>query len=465
MRFNKVAKSIRPLFPQSMSEQDWSDLRQVARAIAAEASFFITRDNSLLKITDEIEANHQLVILHPTDLIIRLDELRRTSEYQPARFVQTQFTIKLIGQGDEKWITTHFRNTSLDEKHSELLARLRSYLSAPNKYECSIILGKGEKPLSLFVTGFSATQSNEVEICLLRVGRGTLVSTFARQMVRQCLLLTQRKGAQITKVTDKFLEDEIQAALYYFGFFETLDGWTKISLPVAEPAAKIADRIMALGDYISVEPEALEEWVDMCLRDSAMIAVPEHAIEQEHLLWPAKIADAKIPTYIVPIEPRWAQELFDEKLASNSLFGRKQEIAINTEAVYYRSARGKIIAPGRILWYVSSDSNVIGAMNIRACSRLEKVEVGLPKELYRKYKRLGIYEWKHVYKTAHFDINQNIMALKFSNTELFPNPFRWKKLQKILKSEEISSQIQQPLAISGDIFLKIYSEAAELTKE
>jgi GNAT superfamily N-acetyltransferase/predicted nucleic acid-binding protein len=461
-QLDDIIKSVRPFFPDDMSEQDWSDLRQVARAIAGEASFFITRDDALLKIADKIEANHQLVILHPTDLIIRLDELQRVNEYQPVRFVQTQCTIKLIRQDEDK-LAAHFCNNSLREKQSELLAHLRFYLSSPKKYKCLVIIDKPQNPLALLVIDISSNNSNEMNICLLRVGRSKLASTLARQMVKQCLLLTQRKGAKLTKVNDRFLEDEVQAALHYFGFFETKDGWIKISLPVAESGDKIADRIIALGYYIPVEIETLHEWVNMYLRDSAMIAVPEHAIEQEHLLWPAKIADARIPTYIVPIEPRWAQELFDEKLASDSLFGRNQEIAINTESVYYRSARGRIIAPGRILWYVSGDKDARGAMSIRACSRLEQVEIGLPKELFRKYKRLGIYEWVHVYKTAHYDINQNIMALKFSDTELFTKPMHWKRLQDILKGNNISTQLQQPLAISNELFLKIYSEAVELT--
>jgi predicted nucleic acid-binding protein/GNAT superfamily N-acetyltransferase len=461
-RIDNIIKSIRPFFSDNMSEQDWSDLRQVARAIAGEASFFVTRDDALLEIADKIEEKHQLVILHPTDLIIRLDELQRANEYQPVRFVQTQCTIKLIRQGEEK-LAANFCNNSLSEKQSELLIHLRYYLSSPKKYKCLVIIDKPQNPLALLVIDISSNNSNEMQICLLRVGRSELASTLARQMVRQCLLLTQGEEAKITKVIDRFLDDEVQAALHYFGFFETKDSWVKISLPVAESGAKIADRIVALSDYISVEKEALAEWVNKCLRDPKILAIPEHAIEQEHLLWPAKITDARIPTYIVPIEPRWAQELFDEKLASNSLFGRDQEIAINTEAVYYRSARGKIIAPGRIFWYVSGDKDVKGAMSIRACSRLEQVEIGLPKELYRKYKRLGIYEWKHIFKTAHSNIGQNIMALKFSDTELFPKPMSWKRLQDILKSNGISTQIQQPLSISSEIFLKIYSEAAELT--
>ena len=81
-------------------------------------------------------------------------------------------------------------------------------------------------------------------------------------------------------------------------------------------------------------------------------------------------------------QPRWAQELFDEELAGQLLYGRKPELAFNTEAVYYRSAKGlHMAAPARILWYVSSDSKTMGAGCLRACSRLEQVEIGEKRQI------------------------------------------------------------------------------------
>lgn len=461
-KFDEIQQSLRPLFPEKMNEQDRSDLRQVARAIAAEALFFVTRDGPLLRIADEIQIKYDLVILTPTDLILRLDELRRTSEYQPVRFVQTHFGIRLVRGDDVDEIVSRFRNTELGEKSSEIHKSLHRFLAEPNKYCCSIVCQDDKEPVALFVMNISKERNHELKVPMIRVCHDSLTSTLAHQMVRQSILATLQKSLRLTSVTDKFLQSQIITALYRFGFFETFDGWVKISLPVVETSHKIADRIVNMGEYISVEIEGLEEWSDI-LRDSNRIAIPEEASEQEHLLWPAKIADAEIPTYIVPVQPRWAQELFDEELASQLLYGRKPELAFNTKAVYYRSAKGPhITAPARILWYVSSDSTTIGARHLRACSRLDQVEVGTPKHLYRKYRHLGIYEWQHVYKTAKEDIGRNIMALSFSDTELLVKPIKWRRLTELLKIRGIHSQIQQPQPIPKDLFLKIYSEAADL---
>jgi hypothetical protein len=55
--------------------------------------------------------------------------------------------------------------------------------------------------------------------------------------------------------------------------------------------------------------------------------------------------------------------------------------------------------------------------------------IGLPKDLYRRFQRLGIYEWQHVLAAAHGNINQPIMALRFSHTELFRHPIPRAKLR------------------------------------
>jgi hypothetical protein len=260
---------------------------------------------------------------------------------------------------------------------------------------------------------------------------------------------------ELTLVDDEHLQNEMASALYEFGFFQTSQGWFKISLPVIDRACKIAERLLAFCSHPGVQAERLQQWADL-LRQPEILTDTQMASEQEHLLWPAKIEDASLPTYIVPIRPQWAKELFDETLAGQDLFGRKQELVLNTEGVYYRSARGKILAPGRVLWYVSSAREMSGTNRLRACSRLQEVEVGPPKELFRKYRRLGIYEWQQVYETAHRNVNQSIMVLRFSDTESFVKPIHWKQLRDLLVEEGVKSQLQSPVRISNRLFLKVY---------
>ena len=63
------------------------------------------------------------------------------------------------------------------------------------------------------------------------------------------------------------------------------------------------------------------------------------SVDIERFIFPAKITDSEITTFIIPIQPRWAAYLFDEHLGNQMLalpgFGSKPELAFNREAVYY----------------------------------------------------------------------------------------------------------------------------------
>ena len=85
---------------------------------------------------------------------------------------------------------------------------------------------------------------------------------------------------------------------------------------------------------------------------------------------------------------------------------------------------------------------------VRACSFLDEMVIDKPKVLYRQFERLGVYQWEHVFETADKDIDNDIMAIRFSNTELLTNPISWEALQFVLAGSGCKSQIQSPTAIS-----------------
>jgi hypothetical protein len=161
---------------------------------------------------------------------------------------------------------------------------------------------------------------------------------------------------------------------------------------------------------------------------------------------------------------RWSyavSKLFDEHLARQTLFGADVELALNPESVYYRSARQRILDyPGRILWYVSSKGNFDGTMAIRACSRIAEVCVGKPKPMFRRFQRLGVYEWRDVIETARGDIENNIMAIRFHDTELL-NPVEWDVFQGILKEHGVKTNLESPIRIPPAVFQAIYTLALD----
>ena len=154
--------------------------------------------------------------------------------------------------------------------------------------------------------------------------------------------------------------------------------------------------------------------------------------------------------------------LFDTDIASGQdLFGSEPSLILNAENVYYRSSTPKVLsAPGRVLWYVSAGNKLYqGSMCVKACSYLDDVEIGTAKQLFSKYKKLGIYKWKDVYnEVADGDLNKDIMAFKFLKLEVFSHPISLAQLQAIWKVDGKNfNNAVSPLAISKERFLEIYN--------
>jgi hypothetical protein len=209
----------------------------------------------------------------------------------------------------------------------------------------------------------------------------------------------------------------------------------------------------------------------MSIVDSLIVELLNAAEEQDSLrladlerrLWPLRILDANIPNFIVSIMPAWAQHLFDEGIARQTLLGGRDDLLLRNENVYYRSARsgGGILSPARVLWYVTQDKdNPMTSMQIRACSLLDEVIIGRAKDLYSRFERLGIYAWEDVLRTAGQNANNKIMALRFSNTVILSRPIGLQTLKNIIREEEDKEpMLQSPQRINNQTFARIYRKA------
>ena len=141
----------------------------------------------------------------------------------------------------------------------------------------------------------------------------------------------------------------------------------------------------------------------------------------------------------------------------------KPEIIINREAVYYKKNRTppkRDCENGRILWYVTKNDKDQGYTNvsaIRACSRLEEVIVGKPKELYRRFRALGVFEEKNILEIEKGNENVEVMAIRFSDTELFDRCIFHDEMQQL--SQQVSNQNINVIGtskISKELFAIIY---------
>jgi len=452
---DKIEKSLREYFPENMTDRDESDLRQLARTIAAGIQFFITRDEPLLNRSEEIYTVFGVSILRPSDFIIRFDQLRREAEYQPARLAGTLTSIQLVHGGNTSLLLKYFLASPQGETKEYFKKRLHQFLADPERYKCYVTLNIEQQPSSLFV--HDRQRSDSLKVPLFRVSRGPLVATMIRYLLFRSTLDSSREKRAFTRISDPYLEEEAVSALAEDGFIENKGEWLRANLSIAARGIDVANYLLGL-EYKYEEEKQFFKSIAQLLKKEHMLFDAHTMSDIERLLWPTKILDAQIPTFIVPIKAKWAKDLFDEGLANQTLFGAVAELALNRESVYYRAKNpsGGLKVPGRILWYVSHDKKYSGSGQIRACSRLDEIIIGKPKELFRQFRRLGVYEWRNIYELAKRDVNFDIMALRFSDTELFTSSIKWKKLQEILKENNCPSQIMSPVRIPIQIFSELY---------
>lgn len=454
-----IYKEIEGFFPKDKSrltDRDRSDIQQVSEAICSDVQYFVTRDNFLLKrISDKVFNQFGVKIIRPSDLIIQIDEIRRESEYQPARLSGTEIKMTLVKGGQVDDLTNAFQYR---EPKAHFQKNFRSYLSKPEIFTCFQIIDENHKLLALIVYG--NLEQSILEVPLFRISKNKLSATLVRHLILKAIHDSLSKGKTSIRFKDEFLDNEIKTALVDEGFIETHEGWVKFHIKLVATKAEIPQELKQITIKTKDEEAFLNNISDI-LNKSYFELDAQIFADIEKSLYPIKISDALLPCFIIPIQPQWAKELFDEELANQGLFRAKRDLALRKEQIYYRSKLnpGGLKSPARVLWYVSQGkTNYVDVGAIRACSMIDEILIDKPKSIYKSFKRLGIYEWKHVYTLAKNNIDNEIMAIRFSHTQLFQKPVKFETLKRTLESYNCKSRLQSPAQISQDAFIEIYKK-------
>lgn len=242
-----------------------------------------------------------------------------------------------------------------------------------------------------------------LEVPLLRVHRGDLLPTITRQIV----LHLRRQAASLqlhtVHVEDGHSARDVQDELRRDGFKPADDTGTRHHATVLRVVGAWSDVQNAANDADVSDPAT--SWAD----DTPLRA---EAAECERVWWPAKITDADLPTFIVPIRGVFADDLLRHM---PTLLARASDLGLSREHVYYRSGKNRLDGPGRILWYSSTrDKQMV------RCSRLVESLSGTPEGLHRAFAHLGVWSLGQVRASA--DNRGRVNALRFADTELFPRP-------------------------------------------
>jgi GNAT superfamily N-acetyltransferase/predicted nucleic acid-binding protein len=448
-RFQQICEELKPMFPEAAVLRDEADLRQVAYAVAGDAAYLVTRDERLAERCEPLYERYGLRVLHPAELISSLDVIEREAEYRPAWIEGSRLQSRAVQGEDLDTVVDAFRDKT-NEKPSDFRKAVLHCLSKPREIEARLVTDRERLPVILGVV--SRARKDVLDVTMLRASDHGLAATLVRNFLRTTLETAAQENRRLIFVSDSGAGVTIRDALGEFGFTASNDSWVKIAIRSVGGFAALRDAVESAA--LQVGCESLAESARLAVNTAERSKDAESVAAVESRFWPAKITGTDLPTFIVSIRAEWAQHFFDDDLAAQFLFGTREELLLGIEGVYYCSAQHSYLAaPARILWYVSKGNEAVGSMSIKACSRLEEVVIGKPKELYKRFRRLGIFQWKDVFQVAKNDLTRDLLAFRFSMTERFPNPFSLDQLEAL----GIRQPLLAPRHITDAQFATIYT--------
>ena len=449
--------SLKARFPKMACDRNLPDLRHVAETVVNSMDYFVTQDGKLLRIADDVLEHYGLRILTPTDLVAHLHELQRAEQYRPERVAGSSgLHRERVHSGQENELAARFQCEEEGEKKSGFLDRLRSAMRDTSSQECRFV--KGSDGSLLAMVAYDCAESGRLRIPLLRVSRGSQAPTLARYLVSQAVTDAAKRGKRLVLIDETLQRDVLPDAAEEAGFIRHASSWIKLIMPESGTVSEILERL----EHLATQDPALSQAFEVLacvLRQAHEVSDTTRFSLVEHMLWPLKILDSGIPSFIVPIQPRWAQHLFDEELASQGFFGADANLALTQECVYYRHRLndGGLSVPGRILWYVSLDKKYRGSKSMRACSRLTGKVTGQPGPIFREFKRLGVYRREHLKSIASKDrARGELMALTFDDTQLFEHPLMFSQIQAALEKQNCRPVLRAPMKITAEAFAALY---------
>lgn len=395
----------------SLTPRDLSDIRHVAHAIVAGVKYFVTRDENLLAKAPQILEKFDIQLFGPLEFVSRLDSIEREQEYQPLRLGGSSIvTHRLEPQEIPRFIET-FRNHP-HEKISAFKTLIDNCLLDPQS--SSIRFAQDGNSHMAACIAIKQKGPNTIQIPLLRLNTHPLAKTVLRHLLMQTVVDAATNDVRFIQACEPHLTREVTDALIEMGFVKSATGWIK-------PVAKGFLAVFAASQWLADAGLPSEE--------SNSPAAIDHLGTR---IWPCKLDSPEITSYLIPIQAQWAEHFFDSDLASQRLpgiSGLREELHLGVEAVYFTASNVAIKSPGHLLWYVSSGTERLGSMQVKATSRLREVVKGTPKELFSRFHRLGVYRWKDLLAAAKGNPEAQLTALRFSHTETFSHPLDPERLR------------------------------------
>lgn len=417
--------------PFGKSNQD-SDIRHLAKAAASDVRTFVTRDRYLLNQSEAIFNTIGLEVVNPAELIVRLHELFNLQSYTRDRISGLHLRWERLNSNQLMELdVSKFQN--FQERAGKFREKLEALIVDINQSECEL-LKSGDDNISIRVMTKS---SNILRVPMARIANSSNNTLFGRFLIADIISKAVEKNINVIIFESSSLTTSLIRNLLEMGFIELNKKFVRFCFTKCHSRAEVLSEI---SKFYSESTDIYRDMSDLKL---------------ERYCSPLVVKSTSQNYFLIPIQPQYAMHLFDRETSSENLFGADPNILLRWENVYYRSKhRHKmLIQPARILWYVSGTKQ-----EIRAVSTLDEVEIASAIELYKKYKKYGILNWKDINQMSNHNPHKELMALKFSHTFLFRNPISYKDLKDVYKSYNEGLFLQTPTSISPSIFYELYQK-------
>ncbi len=427
---NELAQHYKGLLTEilpSNTPSQRSDINHLAKTAASEVRIFLTRDDGILNLSDEIMVATELRVTSPAQLIVELYGSINSSAYQPKPISGQDLAWRKLVPDEIDRLLANFLGAG--ERKGTLRESLFRFVTRPDIYKSEILCSQDSNCAIRVMT----RDSDTLTVHLARLARSADRLLFGRFIVADSIATTVDHGMRLVRFKANLLPNELKVRLLEMGFVNACDGYSRICL------CRSLSRKEVLREVSHLLPTVLGQYQEMSIDDLENRCSPVH------------ITDSENSSFIIPIKPGYATSLFDRQEASRDLFGGKSSVLMRWENIYYRkkSHHKVLVPPGRILWYESGKRGAITAV-----SRLDSVEISDPKDLFRRYKKFGALEWNDLYIMCNKDPRTKIMALRFSHTFSFRCPVTLAKLRKIEGRQNVP--LQSPRLIGDDELRSIF---------
>lgn len=419
-------------------------LQYVAETSCAGLQVLATRDELLTRLADVAWEIARVKVVAPSVVTLHVDELRQAQVYRPADLMGTEFSSAEVAPGAEGELSAFFEQAG-SESGSVFEERLKALVDDSVVWRRELLRDGERHPVALYAW---ALDGRTLTVPLLRTAPHALEQTMARQLLFMLKRLARENGAEVVRITDPLPSAEAKAAAGTDGFFESNGELTAMLVDVCGPAEQVSATAGRIAGRVAQDVAEVQAGLPA-----------EVASVLEQAWWPAKITDSQLPSFLVPIEPRWSAELFN---VPAMLIPRGDVLGISREHVYYRSSghRGESV-PARLLWYVSKDAAGPQGQMVIGCSRLDEVLIDSPEALFSRFEHLGVYGQAEVRAAGRH--SDRAMAMRFSDTELFPKAVPLGRLEALAGSLGLTYSLMSLSKINSALFQAVYEEGHRKT--